>query len=504
MNVIANLSPLARRRLADEITRRSLGHFHAEAFRMMHGGERIAPGPHLEAMVHKLELVARGEIKRLIINLPPRHGKSELVSGSFPAWLLGHDPGAKITIASYGLDLSVPLLDKSRAVVKDPGYARLFPHTVIKRGRNRIEHFEVLGGGGVRATSKTGAMTGHGTHFLIVDDFHKAGESLSPVEREKAIETFQTTFFNRFDNLADGRIVIVQQRIHEDDLCGWALRSGCWDHLCLPATAEQDEVIPLPRGKLWHRTKGDVLAPAIASAEFLAQTRHSMGPRHYGAQFQQNPIVADGGLIDLGWFGQFHERPPRSFFHKIVQSWDPAITERVNADYSVGMTWGYRDGKWYLLDLIRVQYAFNRLTERVIAWHRQWKADALIIEGASVGLALYQQVKAADLPGIVRAPAPRLSKIDRLAACTVQLQTGDFLLPASADWLPALRSELLAFPDGRNDDQVDALSQFCEFVFDSQRWVEARFDERGRQLRARRPSRSSQYYGGDAPSIGSW
>lgn len=504
MTTPPELSPAVRRRLADEITRRSLGAFHAEAFRMMHGGERIAPGPHIDAMVHVLEQLARGDIKRLVITMPPRHGKSELVSGSFPAWLLGHDRKAKVTVVSYGLELSTVLVDKVRTIVKDPTYVRLFPGAVIKRGKDRNDHFEVAGGGGVRAASKAGAMTGLGTHFMIVDDFHKAGESLSPVEREKAIETFRNTFINRFDNLADSRIVIVQQRIHEDDLAGWALRVGGWHHLNLPAFAEQDECIPLAQGRVWRRRKGDVLAPALASREYLEEMRRAMGPRPFGAQFQQNPATAEGGLIDLNRFGQYDEVYPRNYFHKIVQSWDPAITERVTSDYSVGMTWGFRDGYWYLLDLIRVQYAFTRLTERVIAWHRQWRADALIIEGASIGHALYDQVKNAQLPGILRCPTPKGSKLDRLAACTVQLETGAFLLPASAPWLPDLRSELLGFPDCRNDDQVDALTQFIEFVFHEERWVNSRYDADGRRVRPPRPKRNPRYYDGERPSARSW
>ena len=497
------LSPAARRKLALEITRRSLGRFHTEAFKMMHGGETMAPGLHIDAMVHVLEQLALGTITRLIITLPPRHGKSELVSGSFPAWLVGHDLGAKVSVVSYGLELSEPLIDKARMIIKHPSYVRLFPGTVLTRGKDRREHFQVSGGGGVRAASKGGAMTGHGGHFMVVDDYHKAGESLSPAEREKAIEVFRNTFFNRFDNLTDSRIVIVQQRIHEDDLPGWALRTGNWHHLNLPAYAEQDEDIPLPRGQVWHRRKGDVLAPALASAAYLEEQRLMMGTRHFNAQFQQNPITAEGGLIDWNWFGQFDEPPPRSFFHKVVQSWDPAITERITSDYSVGMTWGYRDSKWHLLDLIRAQMAFTKLTERVLAWHRQWRADALIIEGASIGHSLYDFVKQARLPGIIRCPTPRMSKMDRLAACTVQLQTGMFLLPASAEWLPALRHEVLAFPDGRNDDQIDTITQFCEFVFGSRDWVEAQFDERGRRIRPSRPERTSRYYGGDAPSLGS-
>ena len=502
MSSLGRLSPTARRHLAAEMTRRSLGLFHERAFQILHS-EPITPGRHLDAMVHVLQQLASGEIKRALITLPPRHGKSELVSGSFPAWILGNDPKAKVTVVSYGQDLSEPLVDNARKILKHPSYARLFPGSTITAGKDRRDYSQIAGGGSIRAVSRAGVMTGLGTHFLIADDFHKAGESLSPVEREKAIETFKSTFINRFDNLNDSRIVIVMQRIHEDDLAGWALRTGGWHHLNLPAIAEQDEVIALPQGKTWHRRKDEVLAPALISREYIEGQKREMGPRYFGAQYQQNPIVADGGQIDMTWFGQYDERPPRIFFHKIVQSIDCAATDHARSDYSVGHTWGFRDGSWYLLDVFRVQANFTDLTDRVIAWHRQWRTDALIIEAASIGQALYDQVKRAKLPGIIRAPTPRLSKPDRLAACTVQLKSGCFWLPSSAEWLPALRHELIAFPDGRNDDHVDALTQFIDFAFHEERWVNTEYDERGRRTRTVRPERRrSRYYDGDAPSIG--
>ncbi|WP_260596651.1 phage terminase large subunit [Sphingomonas endolithica] len=503
MKILPDLSPLARRAFAQDVTRRSLGHFHAEAFRILHGGEEISPGNHIDAMVHCLEQLASGKIRKLIITLPPRHGKSELVSGAFPAWVLGNDPSSKLTIVSYGSELSNSLFNNVRTIVKDDRYRRLFPDVLIRKGQDRADHFVTAGGGGVRATSKAGAMTGLGTHFLIVDDFHKANESMSAVERDNAIETFRTTFFNRFDNLNDSRIVIVMQRIHDNDLVGWALRTPGWHHLNLPAYAVEDEVIPISRGRVWHRRKGDVLAPLLISAEELERKRAEMGERGFGAQFQQDPTIAEGALIDWNWFGQYGVRPPRGFFHRIVQSWDPATSDRITSDYSAGLTWGYRDGEWYLLDVIRAQLRFNELTDRVIAWHKFWRADALVIEGASIGISLYQVVKKARLPGIIRAPTPKGSKEDRLAKATVQLQAGNFLLPEAAPWLEALRKELLGFPDATNDDQVDALSQFVEFAFQTEAWVRAEHDRSGRKMNVTRTERRPRYYDGDVPSPGS-
>jgi predicted phage terminase large subunit-like protein len=274
---------------------------------------------------------------------------------------------------------------------------------------------------------------------------------------------------------------------------------GC-DHLNLPAIAEEDMAIPLTRGRIWQRKKGEVLDPVRIPLVFLEEQRLAMGFRGFGAQFQQNPTVADGGQIDLAWFGQYDSVLPRRSYHRIVQSWDTAATDRQNADFSVGLTWGWREDRWHLLDVVRAQLRFVALRERVIAWHRQWQADALIIENASTGLALYDEVRQAALPGLLRCPTPRGSKLDRLAGRTAQLATGDYLLPTSAPWLQAFRNELTAFPDGRNDDQVDALVQFLEFVSNEDRWVRTRYSADGRPVRPSRPDRRPRYYGGDAPS----
>ena len=504
MNDLAS-SPAFRRALQNELMRRSLGDFHRAAFGMLHSGEHPVMGLHTEAMIHALTRLARGEIKRLIITLPPRHGKSELVSGSYASWLLGHDPSAKVTVASYGMELSEPLVQLSRKIIRHPRYQRLFPGTTVVGRRDRSGYFATTAEGSVRAASRNGAMTGLGTHYLIVDDWMKTAEILSAVEREKAIETFRSTFLTRFDNLVDGRIVIVQQRLHEEDLVGWALEHGDWHHLNLPGIAVQDQEIQLPRGRAWHRKRGDLLCPALASQEVYDFWRNTMTSGDYEAQIQQDPGSAGGGHVDWGWFGSYQESPPRNFFEKVVQSIDAAASDASSkGSWSVGMTWGYRDPYWYLLDLFRVKDNLDELLDRVLSWHRRWEADALVIEYASNGIPLYQFVKAARLPGILRAPQPTLSKTVRLDAAAVHLRTGKFLLPASAEWLPALRRELLGFPNASSDDQVDALSQFIGFVFESRGWVETKYNADGRRLTVKRCERKPRYYGGDVPSAGSW
>ncbi|MXO72987.1 hypothetical protein GRI99_15260 [Altererythrobacter buctensis] len=155
----------------------------------------------------------------------------------------------------------------------------------------------------------------------------------------------------------------------------------------------------------------------------LEERRLALGNRSYSAQYQNNPIVADGGCFRSAHFGQYSEAQPRDQFHRIVLSMDMASTDRSTSDYSVCMTWGYLPPNWYLLDVYRAKPAFPELVERTISLHRRWKADALTIEAASSGHALYQQVKRARLPGMVVSPTPRGSKLDRADAITAGNRT---------------------------------------------------------------------------------
>jgi predicted phage terminase large subunit-like protein len=255
----------------------------------------------------------------------------------------------------------------------------------------------------------------------------------------------------------------------------------------LPAIAEEDARHPLSGGKIWHRKKDDILDPERCPQWFLDEQRKLQGPRYFNAQYQQNPGVPEGSLIDLGWFGQFDEMPPRREFLKVVQSWDLAITTNLHSDYSAGITCGFRDGQWHVLEIIRTKLPFGKLLDRIVAAHQQWKADALVLEGNSIGDAMFDQVRARNLPGLLRAPKVSTSKLDRLAACTAILEAGDFMLPATAPWLSEFKRELLCFPEGPNDDQVDAFSQLIQFIFDSRRWVETTYDRHGRPCG--RPSR---------------
>jgi predicted phage terminase large subunit-like protein len=492
---LTSKSPAVQRAIMNELRRESLLAFCQAAYAMLYPGKRLEPLPYVQALIYQLERIALGDTRRMICNIPPRHGKSDFGTCMMSAWVLGRDPTMKVFVICYGMGLSTGFARKVRQIVKHPAYQRIFPKTRIRFGDDRSDHFVTTQGGEFRAGSQDGMVTGIGTHLMILDDFQKADAALSVVERESAINTFRNTLVSRFDNLADGRILINQQRLHEEDISRFAASLGTWDHLILPAIAEENQRLPLGQGRIWHRRKGEVLDPIRAPLSYLNELKLMQGTHYFNAQCQQNPFVSDGGMIDLGWFDQYEDMPERSTFLKIVQAWDPAISERFSADYSVGMTWGYHiTGKWYLLDLIRAQMAFPTLQERAIAWQRKWRADAIVIEGASIGISLWQALKRIDLIDFILAPTPRGSKVERLAGRSAQLATGDYLLPSAAPWLWDLKRELVAFPDWKHDDQVDALSLFLNFVFEQHRCIGTQYNERGRPIsRPPRPTRPRRY-----------
>lgn len=486
---------------ADELCRRSLLAFALQAFGITHDGQTMKLAPYIDAMCHRLQQLYTGRIKRLIITVPPRHGKSELSSMAFPAWCLGHDPTLKFMIVSYGLDLSRAQLNGARKLLASPRYQEIFPGTRVQTGKDRAHLFTTTAGGDYRAISTGGSVTGFGTNIMVIDDLHKADEALTPVGRESAIMFYRNTLISRFNDPSQDRILVIQQRLHEEDIVGWLLEQGSWEHLNLPAIAEKDEQIPLSRGRIWQRRKGDLLHPERFPKSVLDERRLQHGNRVFGAQYQQNPIIAEGSLINLGWFGQYEEREERSRYQKIVQSWDTAAVVTPSSDFSAGMTWGFLDGRWYLLDVVRQKMEYWQLKDRAIAWHRQWKADALVIEGASSGLALFQDARKARLPGLIRNPTPRFGKVERLSAKTARLAEGDFFLPSEAPWLSDLRHEMVAFPEGRHDDLVDALVVFLEFVYDHERWARTELDSSGRPKRLIRPERNRpRRYAADAPA----
>ena len=238
---------------------------------------------------------------------------------------------------------------------------------------------------------------------------------------------------------------------------------GNFEHLNLCAIAEEDEIIEIGLGRIHTRRKGEPLFPEREPLATLEGIRRDIGAPTFSAQYQQNPVPPEGNRIRWEWFETCDERPPREYFQMVVQSWDTAFTAEPTSHFSVCTTWGYREGKWYLLDLFRHRLDYGPLKRKIIELRDRWRADQVIVEYAATGIPLLREFRNEGL-GLLQAYKPTVDKETRVAAQTAKLETGHYLVPQAAEWIPAFKQELLAFPNGRHDDQVDSMTQFLDWI----------------------------------------
>jgi predicted phage terminase large subunit-like protein len=455
------------------------------------GAEPLQLAWYLRAICHALTEACATDGARLVITVPPRHLKSVAASVALTAWLLGRDPTLRIMVATYSQDLARLHATQSRTIMQSAWYRRLFPGTVIADDGNRMLELVTSKGGGRKAVSVGGSVTGHGADIILVDDCLKADDARSEAKRDETRAWFTGTLATRLNTPGGGAIISISQRLHEDDLPALLLESG-YRHLCLPAIAERDEVIPLGRGKRHRRRVGDLLDRPGVTREKLEAERRTLGAQVFSAQFQQNPVAPEGNLIRMEWFGCDDGAYDREDFYRVVQSWDTGLSDEPGSDYSVCTTWGYRERRWHLIDVLRERLAFPDLKRAVLRQQRAWRPDTVLIEDAGSGISLWQEFRSSgDFRPVMWRPTQ--SKEERLIGVTGQLEAGLCVLPREAPWLDAFRHELRAFPFGRNDDQVDSMTQFLEFHL---RWSHDLLEERdpvtGRKLWINRRSRGSR------------
>ena len=344
---------LQTRRFLNEALRLDLTTFIHRSFQTVGGGRRYRHNWHVEAIAYHLEQCFFGNTKRLLITLPPRHLKSISASVAFPAWVLGHDPSKRVLCASYSDVLAGELSRDCRRVMESEWYRRVFPRTRISVEKNSETHFVTTAQGHRYATSTGGSITGMGGDIIIVDDPIKSDEALSETRRTAINEWFDRTLSTRLDRPADGVIIVIMQRLALEDLAGHVLQKGNWTHLNLPAIATADKLISIGYGLVHQRTTGEVLHPQHISRERLAEKKKEMGSFHFSAQYQQDPVPAEGEIIKWSWFRFYRSPLIPQCGDQIVQSWDTAYKAKTTSDFSVCTTWLVRGNLKYLIDVLR-------------------------------------------------------------------------------------------------------------------------------------------------------
>lgn len=437
--------------------------FARQSFSTVVPGQRFQMNWHVDAMAHALEQVRLRKIKRLAIFVPPRNLKSLLTTVAMPAWLLAQDPGERIICASYSQELANAHARDCRAIMESHWYRFSFPNTRIALERNATHDFMTTRRGGRLATSVGGTLTGRGGSRLIFDDLHKPDEAPSDALRERAIEWYRHTASSRLDDKENDTAILIMQRIHACDIAGMILEDPSWHVLELPAIAEQDQTVPLSFGRTYHRARGEVLFPARESRETLERQKQVMGSYAFAAQYQQRPAPLGGGLVKWVWFRTYDKAPAKKDRGLVVQSWDVANSMSDNADYSVCTTWLYQGSESYLLHVLRERLEYPELKRTVLAHAFSSKADMVLIEKKNAGEPLLQELHEI---GIIQAKAcePKGDKETRMFIETPAIECGNVFVPKDAPWLADFQREIVTFPKGAHDDQVDSLSQYLCWV----------------------------------------
>jgi hypothetical protein len=311
-----------QRLLLDAICRQDLASFIARTFDTLCPGETYTPSWHIDALAWHLSQARAGRQLRLILNLPPRSLKSLAASIALPAWLLGHDPTLRIIAVSYSDDLARKHARDFRIVVEAPWYRSMFPAMRVNPRKNTETETTTTRHGFRLATSIGGTLTGRGGSVILIDDPIKPADGESEAERRRVNDWYDTTLFSRLDDKGAGAVVVVMQRLHEDDLTGHLLAKGGFDLLRLASIAGEAEELPIGPGRVHRRAAGEPLQPGRENLEVLAMIKDTVGSRVFQAQYQQAPVPAEGNLFKAAWLQRYTTTPVRQPTDMLVQSWD--------------------------------------------------------------------------------------------------------------------------------------------------------------------------------------
>ena len=414
-------------------------------------------GKHHYKMASAFERVARGELKRLIINMPPRHTKSEFASYLLPAWFLGKYPHKKVIQTSHTAELAVGFGRKVRNLVDQEVYTRLFPGVGLQADSKAAGRWATNKGGDYFAIGVGGAVTGKGADLLIIDDPHSEQEAAlaenSPEIYDKVYEWYTSGPRQRLQ--PGGSIVIVMTRWSKRDLTGQVIKASAqrggdeWEVIEFPAL--------LPSGKpLW---------PEFWSLTELAALKEELPNSKWMAQYQQDPTSESSAIVKREWWKIWEKDSPPAV-DMIIQSWDTAFEKNNRADYSACTTWGVfywpddsgtDQANLILLNAMRGRMEFPELKKRVLEEYQEWEPDGLIIEKKASGAPLIYELRAMGIPVQEFTPTKGNDKITRLNAVSDLFASGRIWVP-NTNWAEEVVEEVASFPSGEHDDYVDSVS----------------------------------------------
>ncbi len=400
---------------------------------------------HHRLLANELQDVVAGKQKRLTVSMPPRHGKTELASIRFAPWYMGHNPTHKVAQATYSAEYAEENSKYSRDIVASHEFYDTFGFG-LARDSKTVSKWKNDRGGRYYAVGVGGPLTGRGANLLIIDDPHKnRAEAESSVMRKNVLDWFKSTAYTRLED--GGAIVVIATRWHEGDLIGSLHTSDeKWNHVSLPAIAEQDEEFRKEGEPLWI-SKYDLPA--------LINIQKAIGSREWTSLYQQRPSAAEGEIFKREYWRFYRELP---VFEKIVHSWDTAFKKGSDNDYSVGTVWGVAANGYYLLYRFKDRVEFPELKRAVIMLNNQIPANEIIIEDKASGQSLIQELMRDTRLAIIPFKTD-IDKIARANASTPPIECGRVFLPENAEWLLDYIDTMASFPKAIHDDDVDSTTQ---------------------------------------------
>ena len=416
-----------------------------------HVYENFIEGRHHLEIAEKLEKVATGEITRLIVNMPPRHSKSELASYLMPAWFLGQNPKLKIIQATHNTELAVRFGRKVRDLIDSEQYRHIFPETDLKADSKAAGRWETSAGGEYFAAGVGAAVTGRGADLFIIDDPHSEQDAMSEGRLEEAYEWYTSGPRQRLQ--PGGKIIVVMTRWGLRDLTGRLIKAQGSDVL-----SDQWEVVEFPailpsENPLW---------PEFWKKDDLLKVKASLPVQKWGAQWQQQPTAEEGAIVKKEWW-RIWKKDEIPEVDYIIQSYDTAFSKKESADYSAITTWGvFRSEETgadniILMDALRGRWNFPELKEKALEENEYWQPDMMIVEAKASGLPLTDELRRAGIPIMNYTPSKGRDKVTRMHTVAPLFEAGMVWAPEK-HFADEVIDECMAFPNGEHDDFVDSMT----------------------------------------------